>query len=57
VLFNLGRAIGGFGPLVIGSLAAAYSFSAAIALLATIYLLDMIVTFFLVPERRGAALD
>jgi len=57
VLFNLGRAVGGFGPLVIGSLAAAYSFSAAIALLATIYLLDMIVTFLLIPERRGAALD
>ena len=57
VLFNLGRAVGGFGPLAIGSLAAAYSFSAAIALLATIYGLDMIVTCWLIPERRGAALD
>jgi MFS family permease len=57
VLFNLGRAVGGFGPLAIGGLAAAYSFSAAIALLATIYLLDMIVTFWLIPERRGVALD
>jgi MFS family permease len=57
VLFNLGRAVGGFGPLVVGSLAAAYSFSAAIALLATIYALDMIVTALLIPERRGAALD
>jgi MFS family permease len=57
VLFNLGRAVGGFGPVVVGSLAAAYSFSAAIALLATIYLLDMIVTAWLIPERRGAALD
>ena len=57
VLFNLGRAVGGFGPLVVGSLAAAYSMSAAIALLAAIYLLDMVVTFWLIPERRGAALD
>jgi len=57
VLFNLGRAVGGFGPLVVGSLAAAYSFSAAIALLATIYVLDMVVTALLIPERRGAALD
>jgi benzoate transport len=57
VLFNLGRAVGGFGPLVVGGLAAAYSFSAAIALLATIYGLDMIVTALLIPERRGAALD
>jgi MFS family permease len=57
VLFNLGRAVGGFGPLVVGSLASAYSFSAAIALLATIYVLDMIVTFLLIPERRGLALD
>jgi MFS family permease len=57
VLFNMGRAVGGFGPLAIGGLAAAYSFSAAIALLATIYLLDMIVTFLLIPERRGVALD
>src|SRR6201996_5015553 len=57
VLFNLGRAVGGFGPLVVGGLAAAYSFSAAIALLATIYGLDMIVTALLIPERKGAALD
>jgi MFS family permease len=57
VLFNLGRAVGGFGPIVVGSLAAAYSFSAAIALLATIYLLDMVVTALLIPERRGVALD
>ena len=57
VLFNLGRAVGGFGPLVVGGLAAAYGFSAAIALLATIYVLDMIVTFLLIPERKGIALS
>src|SRR5271165_5125176 len=29
VLFNLGRAVGGFGPLVIGALATQYSFAVA----------------------------
>lgn len=57
VLFNIGRAIGGFGPVAIGSLAAAYSFQVAIALLASIYVLDMLATFFLIPELKGAELD
>jgi len=56
VLFNIGRAIGGFGPVAIGSLAAAYSFQVAIALLASIYVLDMLATFFLIPELKGAEL-
>lgn len=56
VLFNIGRAIGGFGPVAIGSLAAAYSFPVAIALLASIYVLDMLATFFLIPELKGAEL-
>ena len=57
VLFNIGRAVGGFGPVVVGALAARFSFGAALALLASIYLLDMLATLFLIPERRGAALD
>lgn len=56
VLFNIGRAIGGFGPVAIGSLAAAYSFPVAIALLAGIYVLDMLATCFLIPELKGAEL-
>lgn len=56
VLFNIGRAIGGFGPIAIGSLAAAYSFQVAIALLASIYVIDMLATVFLVPELKGAEL-
>ena len=56
VLFNLGRGVGGFGPFVVGSLAAAYSFTAAIALLATIYLLDILATAFLIPEKKGVPL-
>jgi MFS family permease len=57
VLFNLGRGVGGFGPVGIASLAGAYSFSAAIALLAIIYLVDIAATYFLIPERKGMALD
>lgn len=57
VLFNVGRAVGGFGPVAVGALAARYSFGAALALLASIYLLDIFATLFLIPERRGAELD
>jgi len=56
VLFNLGRAVGGFGPLVVGILAAQYSFKVAIALLSVIYVVDIIATAFLIPERKGAPL-
>lgn len=53
VLFNLGRGVGGFGPLVIGLLVAQWSFGAAITLLALIYLLDIAATLFLLPKRQG----
>jgi MFS family permease len=56
VLFNIGRAVGGFGPVVVGYVASVYSFETAIALLATLYLLDVVAMWFLIPERRGAAL-
>lgn len=57
VLFNLGRAVGGFGPVVVGAIVSAYSFSIAIAFLAVIYVIDMIATIFLVPELKGKALQ
>ncbi|MEO6984303.1 MAG: MFS transporter [Paralcaligenes sp.] len=57
VLFNIGRAIGGFGPIVVGALAMAYSFQVAIALLAAIYVLDMLATIFLIPELKGVELE
>jgi len=56
VLFNIGRAVGGFGTLVVGTVAAAFGFDTAIALLAVLYLLDIVAMWFLIPERRGAAL-
>ncbi|WP_420996587.1 MFS transporter [Cupriavidus sp. 30B13] len=57
VLFNIGRAVGGFGPVAVGALATAYSFQVAIALLASIYVLDMLATFFLIPELKGVELE
>ncbi|HEY8287860.1 MAG TPA: MFS transporter [Acetobacteraceae bacterium] len=56
VLFNIGRAIGGFGPVVVGALAVTYGFDTAIALLALLYVLDILALWFLIPERRGVAL-
>lgn len=53
VLFNLGRGVGGFGPVVIGLLASQFSFTAAITLLALIYLLDIAATLFLLPKKQG----
>ena len=57
VLFNIGRGVGGFGPVVVGALASAYSFQIAIALLAAIYVLDMVATLFLIPELKGKELE
>jgi MFS family permease len=57
VLWNIGRAVGGLGPIVIGGLAAKYSFNAAIALLAAMYVCDIIATVFLIPELKGRRLE
>ncbi len=56
VLFNIGRALGGLGPVVIGHLAGRYSFDVALGFLAGLYLIDMVVTLWIVPERRGQQL-
>jgi dipeptide/tripeptide permease len=56
VLFNIGRAVGGFGPVVMSAVAVAYGFDTSIALLALLYLADIAVFWFLIPDRRGAAL-
>ena len=56
VFFNIGRAVAGFGPLAVGAVAAAYSFETAIALLALLYIVDIVALLLLIPERRGAEL-
>ena len=55
--FNIGRGVGSLGPLTVGALATKYSFHAALALLASIYILDVVVTLFLIPELKGRPLD
>lgn len=57
VLWNIGRAVGGFGPVAVGALAVHYGFQTAIALLAGLYVLDMIATLFLIPELKGVELE
>ncbi|MBR8254663.1 MFS transporter [Burkholderia ambifaria] len=57
VLGNIGRAVGGFGPVAVGALAARYSFHTAIALLAGLCVLDMVATLFLIPELTGVELE
>ena len=57
VLWNIGRAVGGLGPLAVGALAAKYSFNAAIGLLASIYVCDILATVFLIPELKGTRLE
>ncbi|MCC8378170.1 MFS transporter [Xenorhabdus sp. PB30.3] len=57
VLFNIGRGIGGFGPILIGTIATFYSFHLAITLLASIYIMDIIATIYLIPELKGNELN
>jgi MFS family permease len=56
VLFNIGRAVGGFGPVVVGTIAASKGFETAIALLAVLYLFDVVAMWLLIPERKGQEL-
>ena len=56
VLFNIGRGGGCLGPVVVGAVAMGYGFQMAIALLAAIYVIDMIATALLIPELKGKEL-
>jgi benzoate transport len=56
VLFNVGRAVGGLGPIVVSAVAASYGFDTAIALLALLYIADLLAFLFLIPDRSGAEL-
>jgi MFS family permease len=56
VLFNLGRAVGGLGPVTVGAVALTWGFPLAIGLLALLYVLDLVVLLLFIPEKRGAEL-
>jgi hypothetical protein len=57
VMFNIGRAIGGFGPIVVGAIAGTYGFALAIAMLAALYVADIVALLTSLPERRGFQLQ
>ncbi|GMA65099.1 MFS transporter [Alicyclobacillus fastidiosus] len=56
VIFNTGRAIGGFGPYVIGYIALTHSLGYAMGLLSAIYILAALAVIFLLPESKNKAL-
>ncbi|SDF13616.1 MFS transporter [Sporomusa acidovorans] len=56
-IFNSGRAVGGFAPVIIGMLAAQYTLNGALVILAFIYLAAAVNVFFLVPETKDSKLD
>jgi MFS family permease len=56
VLFNIGRGVGGFGPLVVGLLAARYSLAVALSSLVVVWALDIFATTYLIKERKGQPL-
>lgn len=55
VLFNIGRAVGGFAPVAIAAVAQSHGFPFAIGMLSVIYVLAF-ATMWLIPERAGADL-
>jgi MFS family permease len=56
LFFNVGRAIAGFAPLAVGLIATRYSFATALAVLASLYVVDIVATATLIPETKGVAL-
>jgi len=55
VIWNIGRGVAGFAPLIIAAIAASRGFPYAIGALAGIYVLAML-ALLLIPERKGAEL-
>lgn len=56
VLFNFGRGIAGFAPIIIALIAENHGFAFALGLLPVIYLLAFVAMFF-IPERTGVELE
>jgi hypothetical protein len=55
-IFNAGRGVGGFAPMIIGALAASYTLSGAMLVLSFVYVAAALTTYFLIPETKGKAL-
>ena len=52
IIFNVGRAIAGFAPLVIGYISLNHSLSYALSLLSGVYILSALAFIFLIPESK-----
>lgn len=57
IIFNTGRFIGGFAPLIIGIFALNHSLSAVLGFLSGVYVLAALSMLLLVPETKGKALE
>lgn len=57
VIFNIGRAIAGLAPWLIGMISKQYSLSYALGLLSGIYIISALAFLFLIPETKGKALE
>ena len=57
ILFNLGRAVGGLGPVVVGVLSVHHPFAVTASLLASLYIIAMATTYWLIPEKKGMSLE
>lgn len=57
IIFNLGRGIAGFAPVIIGTLAMTHNISSALGLISGVYLLSALAFIFLIPETKGKILD
>jgi len=56
IIFNIGRAIAGFAPFIIGYISLNHSLSYALSLISGIYLLSALAFIFLIPETKGKEL-
>jgi MFS family permease len=56
IIFNIGRAVAGFAPVIIGYLSLEHSLSYALSLISGIYILSALAFIFLIPETKGKEL-
>ena len=55
-IFNTGRAVGGFAPAIIGALAQSHGFSAAFALLSSVYIAAAVNVLLFIKDTRGTVI-
>jgi benzoate transport len=56
-IFNTGRAVGGFAPVIIGTLAEAHGFSAAFILLSAVYLAAAVNVILFIRDTKGTVIE